>query len=225
MPSNGAGGDPRVGCILLEAAGDAFCAGMDLDESIAPDAAAKTEIHESLFTIGLRLAKPLVAAVRGPVLGGGLGLLANAHVAVSAHGASFGMTEIRLGMWPFVIWRAVVVALGERRALELALTGRVFGVHEALAWGLVHEAVPPFELDDRAAALAANLSMASPEAMRRGLEYWQQSQSASWEESGRMARQLRAEIFAGADYQEGVEAFKDRRRPEWPSIEATPDKA
>ena len=215
--------DRHVGCVLLAAAGDAFSAGMDLDESIAPDAAEKTEIHEALFTIGARYSKPIVAAVKGPALGGGFGLLVNAHVAIAAHGGNFGVTEIRLGMWPFVIWRAVAAALGDRRALELALTGRIFGVHEALAWGLVHEAVPPFELDDRATAVAANLSMASPEAVKRGLEYFERTRHLSYEESGRLSRQLRAELFAGADFHEGVAAFKEHRRPEWPSIPTAED--
>ena len=83
-------------------------------------------LHEQLFTIGVRLEKPMVAAVHGAALGGGTGLVANCHVVVALRDAAFGLTEIRLGLWPFLVFRAVAAALGERRAMELALTGRVF---------------------------------------------------------------------------------------------------
>ena len=108
--------------------------------------------------------KPIVCAVQGPALGGGIGLICNAHVAVAAHGSSFGLTEIRIGMWPFVIYRSVALALGERRALELSLMGRIFNVPEAVQWGLIHEAVPAFELDDRVTAIAMHLAQSSPQA-------------------------------------------------------------
>ena len=159
--------DESVGAIILDAKGDVFCAGMDLDEAVLPNAADQTIIHQRLFTLGARAVKPIVCAVQGPALGGGIGLICNAHVAVAAHGSSFGLTEIRLGMWPFVIYRSVALALGERRALELSLMGRIFNVPEAVQWGLIHEAVPAFELDDRVTAIAMHLAQSSPQADRQ----------------------------------------------------------
>src|SRR6476659_6517724 len=163
--------DESVGAVILDAKGDVFCAGMDLDEAILPGAADQTVVHQRLFTLGARVTKPIVCAVQGPALGGGIGLICNAHVAVAAHGSSFGLTEIRIGMWPFVIYRSVALALGERRALELSLMGRIFNVPEAVQWGLIHEATPAFELDDRATAIATHLAQSSPQAMRLGLEF------------------------------------------------------
>ena len=154
--------DDSVGAIILDAKGAVFCAGMDLDEAAAPNAAEQTAVHQRLFTLGARMNKPIVCAVQGPALGGGIGVICNAHVAVAAHGSSFGLTEIRLGMWPFVIYRSVVLALGERRALELSLMGRIFNVPEAVQWGLINEGVPPFELDDRVTAIAMHLAQSSP---------------------------------------------------------------
>src|SRR2546428_6595 len=72
--------DPPVGAILLSANGKSFCAGMDLDEAAAADPAEINEVHDRLFTVGARLGKPLVAAVQGAALGGGVGLVANCHV-------------------------------------------------------------------------------------------------------------------------------------------------
>ena len=73
--------DPAIGCLLIDARGDIFCAGMDLDEAAAPGAVTGTAIHQRLFTMGFRAKKPIVTAVQGPALGGGVGLVCNAHVA------------------------------------------------------------------------------------------------------------------------------------------------
>jgi enoyl-CoA hydratase/carnithine racemase len=210
--------DRAIGAILLEAEGAVFCAGMDLKEALQPGAGNRLEIHEQLFTIGTRLHKPIVAAVNGAALAGGTGLVANAHVVIAADDATFGLTEIRIGMWPFVVFRAVAAAVGERRAVELSLTGRVFGAADAFQFGLVHEVTTLAGLEDRALAVASALAEASPHAVRLGLHYVHKSRSLSFENSGALASQLRAEAFESADFREGVNAFLEKRKPEWPSI-------
>jgi len=149
--------DDAVGAILLEADGPMFCTGVD------PVAG------EELFTIGRRMAKPLIAAVRGVAVAGGVALLANAHVVLAAQGSSFGLTDIREGKWSDSIYRAAAASIGERRALELCLTGRIFSTADALAWGLVHMVAPAFELDDRAGEVAGALANANSEAVRAAL--------------------------------------------------------
>ncbi len=207
--------DPAVGAILLAAHGPVFSAGMDLDEALSGSAEEHADVHERIFTLGARLNIPIVAQVSGPALGGGLGLVANAHVVVAAHGSSFGLTEIRLAMWPFVVFRAIALAVGERRALELSLTGRIFGVQEALAWGLIHQAVPPVELEERGEAIAAGIAGFSRDTIRRGLEYVHGARGLSFDEAGRLAAEARQPVFEGADFREGVTAFREKRPPEW----------
>jgi enoyl-CoA hydratase/carnithine racemase len=152
-----AAADDEVGAILLEAEGQAFCTGIDV------------EAGQDLFTIGKRISKPLVAAVKGFAVSGGVALLANAHVVVAAQGSSFGLTDIREGNWNEPVYRAVAEAIGERRALELGLTGRIFSTPDALAWGLVHTVAPAFELDDRAFEIATALANANAQAVRAAL--------------------------------------------------------
>lgn len=207
--------DDSIGSILIDAKGDVFCAGMDLDEASAPGAVAGTAIHERLFTLGVRASKPIVAAVQGPALGGGVGLIANAHVAVAAHGSSFGLTEIRIGMWPFLIYRSVALALGERRTLELSLMGRIFHVPEAVQWGLIHEAAPMMELDDRATAIAMHLAQLSPMAMRTGLEFVRRTGGMDPVSAAPIALAMRQGCFASADFAEGMAAFREKRRPNY----------
>lgn len=210
--------DPRIGAILLCANGKAFCAGMDLKEAGTADSYALSQVHEQLFTVHARLTKPVVAAVRGAALAGGTGLVANAHIAVAAEGATFGLTEIRVGLWPFLIFRSVTLAVGERRAVELGLTGRVFSAVEALGFGLIHYVVPEAEAEPEAMAIAQQLSQSSAAAMRSGLEYAQEIRGRSWGEAGEIGRRIREEVLRSGDFAEGVAAFLNKRTPIWPSI-------
>ena len=215
--------DPGVGAILLTGNGKAFCAGMDLHEIAGAgsdtdnvDTAAISQVHEQLFTIGARLGKPLIAAVHGAALAGGTGLVANCHIAIASQDATFGLTEIRLGLWPFLIFRAVAVAVGERRTIELALTGRVFGAAEGRELGLVHEIAA--DLEARATEVARNLAESSPTAIRSGLRCVQEARGKDWKLAGEISQRARREVFESADFQEGIRAFREKRQPRWPSI-------
>ncbi|MGH9639243.1 MAG: enoyl-CoA hydratase/isomerase family protein [Bryobacteraceae bacterium] len=208
--------DPRTGCILLSAAGKAFSAGMDLDEAM--HGADLESVHEDLFTMGVNSLKPIVVSVNGAALGGGLGLVAQGHIAIASEEATFGLTEIRLGLWPFLIYRSVAAALGERRTLELSLTGRVFLAQDALNWGLVHQVCPATEAADRAYAIARDLAQTSPAAIAEGMRYWRESRNKSWKEAGELASLLRKKLFASGDLREGYAAFKEKREPHWPSL-------
>ena len=211
--------DPAVGAILLSGNGKCFCAGMDLGEIATADPGAIASVHERLFTIGSRLTKPLVAAVQNACLAGGTGLMANCHVVVARDDAAFGLTEIRLGLWPFLVFRAVSAAVGERRAVELALTGRVFGAAEAKEMGLIHEVTA--HLEGRATELAVGLAASSPTAMHSGLTFVQEVRGKDWKTAGEIARRIRDEVFESEDFREGLQAFLEKREARWPSISPT----
>jgi enoyl-CoA hydratase/carnithine racemase len=208
--------DPGVGAILLRGAGKSFCAGMDLDEMLTPAEADLGEAHERLFTIGRRVTTPIIAAVHGAALAGGTGLAANAHIVVASDDASFGLTEIRIGLWPFVIFRAVVEAVGERRAVELGITGRIIDVREACSIGLAHRVTSDVEAS--AGEIAATVATASPEAMRAGLRFVAEAHALEWDTAGELAQRFRRELFSSADFAEGIRAFREKRKPQWPSL-------
>src|SRR5277367_911313 len=153
---NRANRDIHVGAIVLTGNGDSFSAGMDLKELGTVSMETINSVHEQLFTLSMRLSTPMVAAVNGLALGGGTGLVANCHISVASEPAKFGLTEIKLGLWPFLVFRAVQAAVGEHRAIELALTGRTFGVDEAHNLGLIHEIAA--DCNQRAMEIAVAIS-------------------------------------------------------------------
>ncbi|MES1260868.1 MAG: enoyl-CoA hydratase/isomerase family protein [Acidobacteriota bacterium] len=203
--------DGDVGAILMRGNGPAFCAGMDLREAVDTESGQLAGIHERLFTTIQRARKPIVAAVQGPALAGGTGLTANAHIVVAAPDARFGLTEIRIGLWPVLIFRACVLAMGERRATELSLTGRIFPAPEGLRYGLVTEvAEDPLA---RAMEIAAGVSEYSAFAMRGGLDYVQRIRGLDWEEAGEAGKRLRDQLMNHEDFAKGVRAFLEKRVP------------
>ncbi len=212
----GAGGDPEVGAILLTGKGKSFCAGMDLSEIALGSVEEINRVHERLFTIGARMAVPLVAAVRGAALGGGTGLVANCHVVIAGEDATFGLTEIRLGLWPFLVFRAVAAALGERRTVAMSLTGRILEAREAKEIGLIHEIAP--DADTRALEVAESIAAFSPTAIRAGMGFVHQVRGQDWDTAGQIARRVRNEVFQSQDFQEGIRAFREKRQPRWPSL-------
>jgi len=155
----------EVACAVLTGAAPDFCAGMDVS-AFGGDAANRHEIVDSstaLFTALAAFPKPLVAAVEGRALGGGLGLVLACDIRIAGRGAAFGVPEVRFGAaGGFAALRA---AVGDGPARELALTARTFDTDEAFRLGLLAGVVAAGEALSRAQTIAAALA-ALP---RRGL--------------------------------------------------------
>ena len=213
---DGAEADPSVGAILISGNGPAFCAGMDLAEVLSADQDELMALHERLFTVIDRARKPIVAAVQGPALAAGMGLAANAHVVVAGSDARFGLTEIRIGLWPAVVSRSVVRAIGERRATELSISGRFMNADEALRSGLVTEIAEHPKA--RAMEIANQLASFSPVAMAAGLEHVARTRGLAWSDTGPVDQEIRARMMASDDFREGVNAFLEKRPARWPSL-------
>jgi len=207
--------DPGVGCLLVEQRGDVFCSGFDF-EALAR--AEDFDPFRRLFGLRQKLRKPAVAAVHGACAGAGIGLLLQCHYVLAAQGTKFAVTDIHSACWPVFYYDALCAAMGPRRACELSLTGRVFSAADALAYGLVQELAPEFELEDRALQMAAGLASLSPAAAAAGLEF-----AAGFVPEGaanHAAERLRV-AARSLDFQEALAAARERRKPDWPSLRAT----
>ncbi|NJN97807.1 MAG: crotonase [Anaerolineales bacterium] len=213
--------DDLVRVVLLAAAGKHFSAGGNLREFAAEiDQPAfyhweSGALWEELFSLIPQMTKPVVAAVQGYALAGGCALAALCDLAVAADEAQFGMTEIRIGLFPLVVLPAIRRAVGDKKALELSLTGAMFDAQEALRIGIVNRVVPGAELDTAALALARDLAEKSREALHLGKRLFWDTAGMTYAQALSFGRSLRVNYMLSEDLREGTTAFLEKRKPNW----------
>lgn len=214
-----AAADSGVWAVVLTGAGTkAFSAGQDLKEMAAGRGLSLEDADRSRgFTevIEGNYRKPLLAAVNGPAVGGGLEMVLACDLAVAAEHATFGLPEVRQGL---VAVAGGVVRLARRVppaiALELILTGDPIEAKRALAIGLVNRVVPSNDVLDETFQLAERITECSPAAIaiskrlaRGGFDL----SASDWES----IRSAMATLYAGPDAMEGALAFIEKRAPNW----------
>ena len=213
--------DHTVRAVLLAAAGDNFSAGGNLREfavEIDDPAIRHWESGaswEELFSLIPQMKKPVVGAVQGYALAGGCGLVALCDLAVAAEDAQLGLTEIRIGLFPLLVLPALLRAVGQKKALELALTGTIIDAREALAIGLVNRVVPAAELAAQALTLAVELTEKSPQAVQLGKRLFWDTAGMTYTQAISFARSLRVNYMLSEDLREGINAFLEKRKPDW----------
>lgn len=212
-------GDARAA--ILTGAGKAFCAGMDLAalrEFPSQSSARIVEDARRIAAMFRRLydfPKPLVAAVNGPAIAGGCGIAMLADLTLATPEAQFGYTEVKIGFMPAIVAAFVVRQVGEKRARDLLLTGRVFGAEEARRLGLVNEVVEAAQLMARARQVAGELSKLSPVSMKFTKRLLAGMAAAELDRDLELAIQESARIRSTADFREGLSAFLEKRPPVW----------
>lgn len=208
--------DDEVRVVLLTHAGRVFCSGMDLKAARGQDAAGMpvTAFPDILRTIW-EFDKPVLARVAGPARAGGVGLIGACDVAVAARSATFAFTEVRLGLIPAVISVTVLPRLTPRAAHELFLTGEVFDGERAARVGLVNAAVDEADLDAEVARYADLLVRGGPGALAATKAMLRRAPAGSMAEDFAAMAELSARHFAGAEGQEGIAAFAEKRLPRW----------
>jgi len=215
------------GVVILTGAGPAFCAGLDIEHLALIDAKtadAKTAEHRIDFENMAHVLrtlyefpKPIIAAVNGPAIAGGMALATITDFVLAVPTAKFGYTEVRVGSVPAIVASFLLRQVGELRARELLLSGRLIKAHEALSLGLITQIVAPEELLPMANALAHNLLLNSPQAMRAVKQLLAKHASRWLDEEIEDAIEINAEQSSTEDFKEGIAAFLAHRRPVWPS--------
>jgi methylglutaconyl-CoA hydratase len=214
--------DPDVRVLVLTGAGRSFSAGADLNwmrrtatygkvENLA-DAKALAKLMQTLN----ELPKPTVARVNGAALGGGTGLVACCDIVVASEQATFGTTEVRLGLIPSVIGPDVLAAIGPRHARRLMLTGERISAAEALRLGLVNEVVAADHLDLTVERIVGELLKSAPGAIAAAKQLIRDLSGRPIEPAliDDTAQRIAALRTTG-EAREGVGAFLEKRAPAW----------
>jgi len=214
---------------ILTGAGKAFCSGMDLEalKGLAEEsaesgsaAATHTALESSrrvafMFRRIYDFPKPLIAAVNGPAIAGGCGLATFCDFTLAAREATFGYTEVRIGFVPAIVSAFLVRQVGEKRARDLLLTGRIVDAQEAWRLGLVNEIVPAEQLMARARELAGQLLANSPTSLVHTKRMLREFGEAEIDHALHRAIEGNARIRSTPDFREGLAAFLEKRKPHW----------
>ena len=204
--------------VLFEAAegSRAFSAGVSVEEHAPETVYQMLETFHEIFRTLEMNAKPAVAVVDGPALGGGCELVAACDIVIASTRARFGQPEIKLGVFPPVAAVLLPRAVGEKRARELILTGELLGAEEAARLGLVNHVVAPEQLGQKTEEVLGRLrELSAPalEATRRALDAARGLPFA--DALARVEDLYLNELMKTEDAHEGVRAFTEKRKPVW----------
>jgi len=212
--------DKNVRVLIITGSGaKAFVAGADIKEfanfSIPEGKSLAADGHTKLFTHVERMNKPVIAAVNGFALGGGLELAMSCHLRVASDNARMGLPEVSLGVIPgYGGTQRLAWLVGKGKAMEMIFTAGMIKADEALQWGLVNHVVPQDQLLAKCNELAATIAKNSPTALTAAIR----AVNAGYEPGANgMQREIEefGKCFGTADFKEGTGAFMEKRKAEF----------
>jgi 2-(1,2-epoxy-1,2-dihydrophenyl)acetyl-CoA isomerase len=211
--------DAAVRCVVVTGAGKGFCAGQDLREFGVVSESIRDAL-ESTYHPNVRLVrslqKPVIAAVNGPAAGAGLSFACVCDLRVASSSATFVPGFVGIGLVPDAggTW-FVHRLLGFARAFEWMCSNTRLSADEALAWGLVSEVIEAGAFEGRVAELAAEWASRPTLAVGRTKQLFDHAYAAALEAQLSLEAQLQQESVGTADFREGVDAFLEKRTPEF----------
>ncbi len=209
------GRDPSVRCVVLSAAGKAFCAGHDLREMRSQP---QLSYYQSLFARCSRLMHairavpvPVIARVHGVATAAGCQLVAACDLAVAGQSARFAVSGINVGLFCATPSVALSRNIPTKHAFGMLVTGDFIDADTAVQWGLINQAVPDDELDTAVAALTAKITEKSAAAIRHGKALFYQQQNLPLDQAYALAGEVMAQNMLESDAMEGIDAFLEKR--------------
>ena len=204
--------DDDVKVVLVRAEGRTFCSGADLSEASADGMERTASQMVELQRRIVALPKPVVARVQGNVRAGGIGIVAAADIAVSAHDATYAFTEVRLGLAAAAISLSVLPRMTDRSASLTFLTGDVFTGRDAERTGLVTRSVPEEDLNLEVDEICASLAKGSPQGLRETKRLLSRPLLERIDALGPDLAKLSASLFASDEAKAAMRAFLDRKK-------------
>ncbi|HYK41184.1 MAG TPA: enoyl-CoA hydratase-related protein [Thermoanaerobaculia bacterium] len=213
--------DRTTRVVVLSGEGPTFCAGADISWMRKAGSYSQSENEEDAGRMARMLRSiddcplPVIALAHGAAIGGGVGLVAAADIAIAEEGTVFSLAEVKLGILPSVISPFVLRAIGPRQARDLFLTGDRFDAREAHRIGLVHSVAGPGELEATAKKKIDSLLSSGPEAIGAAKRLIGQVTGLSPEAAAPLTVRTIAERRASEEAREGLGAFLEKRKPKW----------
>lgn len=213
--------DTQCRAIVLTGVGDrAFCAGGDLQPGAdgTPFTIDASDPRHYVVRLLKRMDAcrlPLIARVNGAALAGGLGLVCACDLVVAQDKAIFGVTEVKVGLFPMMILPYLLRSIPYKQLMELCLTGEPIDAAGAKAIGLVNHVAPPAELDAKTDWLVSRIVDKSPTGIRLGKQALGKIREMSAEQALEYAQFMLANMARTKDAIEGFAAFNEKRAPNW----------
>lgn len=211
--------DRSVSVVIIAANGPAFCAGHDLREVRATPTRAA---YESLFALCsklmqriVRLPKPVIAQVHGVATAAGCQLVASADLAVAADTARFATPGVDIGLFCSTPMVALSRSVGRKAAMEMLLTGDMVPAARARELGLVNRVVPEADLQAETRALASQIAAKSPLTVAIGKEAFYRQVEMDLSAAYDYASEVMTRNMMARDAEEGIDAFLEKRKPQW----------
>jgi enoyl-CoA hydratase/carnithine racemase len=204
--------------VVLAGNGPAFCAGHDLSEMIGRDPEAYRRIFDvccELMETVQSIPQPVIAKVHGVATAAGCQLAATCDLIVAAEEARFATPGVRIGLFCSTPMVALSRAIGQKKAMEMLLTGDFISAEEALAEGLVNRVVPAEDLETETRKLADKIAEASPLVVGVGKQAFYRQIEMPVEQAYAYTKEIMSFNASFADAQEGMCAFLEKRKPEW----------
>jgi enoyl-CoA hydratase len=209
-----------IRAVVLTGAGEkVFCAGADLGgfaaEAPLVDKHFSSDLFLRFFRLMPRLGKPSLCAANGHVLAGGLGLALSCDLLIAREGATFGTPEINIGAFPYMIMAIIYRNVPRKKVNEMMLLGERISAEQAVDYGLANKVVPAEELDAAVAEWASKLASKSPVLMRLGHDAMYRQDDMALDDALEFLRSQLSLTFSTEDILEGVQAFFEKREPQW----------
>ncbi|MFO1292880.1 MAG: enoyl-CoA hydratase-related protein [Rubrivivax sp.] len=207
--------DAAVRAVVVTGGGRAFSGGADIKEFGSPKALAEPNLHSLIRQIE-NSPKPVVAAINGTCMGGGLELALGMHYRLAAAGVDIALPEIKLGIIPGAGGtQRLPRAVGKSKAMDMVLTARMMDAAEAERAGLVSRVVPAERLLDEALAAAEAINALSPASVQLAKACVNKSFEGGLLDGVHFERRIFHSLFATEDQKEGMAAFVEKRKPAW----------
>jgi enoyl-CoA hydratase len=213
-------GNPEVRVILLKGEGRFFSAGADIKEFTTIETGEEfsqlAQKGQDVFERMENFSKPIIAAIHGAALGGGLELAMGCHIRLVSENAKLGLPELQLGLVPgFAGSQRLPKLVGRAKAAEMLLTSEPISGTEAVQWGLANKAYSEDELFAKADEMAQKIAKKSPGAMKAAIELLSYTKDDRFYEGVMREASLFGDVFVSEDAKEGISAFIEKREPDF----------